>query len=172
MPEVDVVIQGKAYFSPETIGGGPVYPGGPTPAPPIYPGGGGGSPEHPIDLPPISGGGPISPTPPIYGPPPGSAQLPVFPPLPPYPPVIGGGPIAPPGQPGVPTLPIWTPPGVPTHPIAGMPSVELPIYIPPQGGPGTPANPIAPGGVVWGWHPRYGWIPVYTGAIPLPSPTK
>src|SRR5262252_6046470 len=169
MPEVDVVIKGRAYFSPESIGGGPVYPPG-VPTPPIYypPEGGGGTPEHPIYLPPITGGGPISPTPPIYGPPPGVAQLPVFPPLPPYPPVIGGGPIAPPGSPGMPTFPIWTPPGVPTHPIAGAPpSVELPIYIPPQGGPGNPAQPIQPTQVVWGWHPRYGWIPVYVGALPL-----
>jgi hypothetical protein len=97
-----------------------------------------------------------------------------------YPPPVASHPIAPGGQPGVPTHPIYNPPfpsqgpGFPTNPIApGGPPLGT------WGGAGQPfpSNPIAPGGPPpspgggWqvAWSPLYGWvlIPPIAGT-PLP----
>ena len=152
---------------PPVIGGGPIYPGGPTdpgygqghPFPP-HPGGG---PIHP-GQPPTIGGGPILP-----GQPPG-----IWPPtvgggpMPP-PPTIGGGPIVP-ELPGVPIQPL--PPGGNggTAPVVshGKPAGVSVLPADPTLTPPT-APPQPPG--VWvtidpghGQPPAWGFVPKGSGA--------
>jgi hypothetical protein len=137
----------------------------------------GGTPEHPIVLPPPETGiwpepgypaHPIAPggPPPEVWPGPGYPAHPIV--LPPDG-VIGGTPehpiYYPPAEPGVPAHPIVLPPG---GSVGGTP--EHPIYYPPEiwPDPGQPAHPIAPGGPPPSVWPEPGWPahPIAPGGPP------